>query len=684
MEMQDQQQHPFKTILDTNGPFSYCGLHLPQQPVKVSETGGGLSAKDAGSEKCIVSVEPALQTPANTTAFPASTMSSLIDYLNVSSTSKSTLSSSVSISPIASTSTSLISNNDTTSINNTVVNNVTNNLLNTSPTNIKSPCKNTETGMTSSIIGNVSSSTSKSNLDKTNDNEFQSQKSPAPPSRMVTRSQTAAERMQPSLAEGGLSKNDPLRARKHVRSSGSDLDEEYSPHKVKREMLSSSRFAFDDFAYAKSPSGAGIDFAAVCADCGVVAVTGVGWAAHQQAHRNEGAACIYCNQVFLTDQGRQIHQQLHRDGQTRDVDDFCECGICGGSFISVLYLELHLLELHGREALSDQRSVHLGPSSSSDPSCTPEDESGRQLFRCGVCRSLFTFSLNLDCHMALHSEVSYCCAVCDAAFPTLDPLVTHSKAHRFIGHVPTQAGVPVHMTASPLPPRTPQCSIFQPVTNSSFSAWKPQPVRNTYPRSALTQTTATAPGVITSPVNVQASPVTSKVAHQSAVSKASVVPPSGSTMMNTSVTQPAGPTVMPVMAPMMSSPLMTPMSQMITPTMGPAMTPVMAAPMTPAMLNYCMMMSLWGGGNKSCGNQGGIPMWQNYMNPSMANVINYFNPYLLNNHMMNNSTGTNEVNQSFQNSCCKQDNSNKEHEHETVEASAKSESCAADESANLG
>ncbi|XP_068248614.1 uncharacterized protein [Palaemon carinicauda] len=625
-------------------------------------------------------------------------MSSLIDYLNVSSTSKSTLSSSVSISPIASTSTSL-SNNATTSISNTVVSNVTNN-LNTSPTSDQSFCKTAETGKASSIVGNVSSSTPKTpNIDKTNDNEFQNQKSPAPPSRMVTRSQTAAERMQPSLAEGSHSKTDHQRARKHVRTSGSDLEEEYSPCKVKREMLSASGIVFDDFAYGKNSSGAGIDFAAVCADCGVVAVTSVGWTAHQQAHRNEGSACIYCNQVFLTDQGRQIHQQLHRDGQTRDVDDFCECGICGGSFISILYLELHLLELHGREALGDQRSVHLGPSSNSDPSCTPEDESGRQLYRCGVCRSPFTFSLNLDCHMALHSEVSYCCAVCDAAFPTLDPLVTHSKGHRFIGHVPTQAGVQVHMAATPMPPRPPQCPVFQPVTNPSFSTWKQPTVRSTYyPRSTMTQTTATAPTMLNAPMNVKApmnvqSPMNiqtpmnvqtphsniPKVTHQSVLSKANLVSPPGASVITTSVTQPAAPTVIPTMAPMMSSPIMAPMGQM----MGPAMTPVMTAPMTPAMLNYCMMMSLWGGGNKACGNQGGIPMWQNYMNPSMANVINYFNPYLLNNHMMNNSSDTTNVNHSFQNPCCKQDNGNKEQDHESTEVSAKSDSCGAEESANI-
>ena len=185
-----------------------------------------------------------------------------------------------------------------------------------------------------------------------------------------------------------------------------------------------------DLAFSKNPAGSGIEFGAVCQECGIVCVTGKSWSIHQDAHRGKGIECDFCPQVFLTLHASDAHEQLHRGGQCRDVDDYCECGICGGSFVAVMYLELHLLELHGWDSLQDPRSLRIGPSIAQDPSPKSKEVSTQQLFRCGICNAVFSYILNLDCHMALHSEVSYACALCDIAYCDMDSLVSHSQIHQ--------------------------------------------------------------------------------------------------------------------------------------------------------------------------------------------------------------------------------------------------------------
>ena len=196
---------------------------------------------------------------------------------------------------------------------------------------------------------------------------------------------------------------------------------------------------FDDFSFIRNPAGAGIEFGVVCEECGVVCVTGAGLSAHQKGHRDNGFKCAFCPQIFLTRHGRDAHQQQHCDGQYHDVEDLCQCGICGGPFISVIYLELHLLELHGRESLRDPRLLHIGHSQKS--SIHTEDDSTRPLYRCGICNMIFKYSNNLDCHMALHNnEVSYACSQCDAAYSHLEPLIFHSKIHQHSSTNPAPTG----------------------------------------------------------------------------------------------------------------------------------------------------------------------------------------------------------------------------------------------------
>lgn len=346
-------------------------------------------------------------------------------------------------------------------------------------TKVTSAGKNISNNMVNSISSSTNASDSGKNetkmLGRGQEGSGGGRKTPSPPSRMVTRSQTAAVRTSvPVDCED--------RQHSRIKSKRSRTCSEKDGHSP-RKMRSESGIGLDDFPFSKNPAGAGIEFGAVCTDCGAVAVTSTGWSAHQAAHRGDGASCSHCTLVFLTTHGRDVHQQLHREGHSRDVDDYCECGLCGGSFIGVMYLELHLLELHGRDALYDQRALHLGPSNNADTTCPQEDESGRQLYRCGVCHTQFTYSLNLDCHMALHSEVSYACALCEAAFQTLDPLVNHSRAHRFAG-IPTSsiAGMPVHLGGSQVPLRRHTAAQRAGVQhNTPFPMWGLQVKANQHP-----------------------------------------------------------------------------------------------------------------------------------------------------------------------------------------------------------
>ncbi|ROT66795.1 hypothetical protein C7M84_015138 [Penaeus vannamei] len=522
-------------MLGTSGQLAYYGLRLAPPPhVTTNTVSGGICSTTFGGMRApnaVPSVRPALYLPMHAYQHPSSTVSSVT-------------------AAAVSTATAAAPSTPTTS--------------NTHCRVASSTSSSEDGGGRSQEGGGIQSQDGRGTSAPEGGAGGRSQegggirKSPPPPSRMVTRSQTAAGRTTINLEVEERVSNVRAKGHKRARSCSSER-EVVSPRKVCREPTASASVGFDDFAFSKNPAGAGIEFGAVCSDCGAVAVTGAGWTAHQAAHRGEGAACSFCTQVFLSSHGRDAHQQLHREGHTRDVDDYCECGLCGGSFIAVMYLELHLLELHGRDALYDPRSLHLGPTTSAEPTCPPEDESGRQLFRCGVCHSLFTFSLNLDCHMALHSDVSYGCALCDALFPALDPLVTHSKAHRFAGIAPPPApGMAVHASSPQVPPRRhapPQRHVLPPTAPAPMNVWGAQPMR-----AAHHPSTVPAAQPMTSPIGVPMNPT-----------------------MNPTMTPTINPSMNPAMNPAMTS------------AMNPAMNSAMNSAMTPAMLNYCMMMSLWGG-----------------------------------------------------------------------------------------
>ncbi|XP_076070008.1 uncharacterized protein LOC143041818 [Oratosquilla oratoria] len=215
----------------------------------------------------------------------------------------------------------------------------------------------------------------------------------------------------------------------------------------------------NEFLYIKNPSGTGIEFGNMCSECGVVTVTSISFRRHREAHGETGFACGFCPHVFLTAVGQERHVELHHNGTHHDIEDYCECGLCGGSFISVMYLEFHILELHGADYLKNQaqeiilvgqtysrhnindsgqgegevgvglRRIGRGRDEDEMDNDTDEDNEDveEQPYQCGICAMQFFYSLNLDCHMVLHTEVSYMCATCHAAFPSLDPLTLHVK-----------------------------------------------------------------------------------------------------------------------------------------------------------------------------------------------------------------------------------------------------------------
>lgn len=581
--MQEQQQQHLKAMLGPRGQLAYYGLRLPhqQQTTTTGLTGVCPTVRAMMVPTTLNSIRHSLFLSNYQNASPGvPSFGELSSVSNANSTTPSTASTATDtvnslphLGPAAvltsvANATKCSAANTSNSTLNCLANSTSNNIASVPSSGANntpvSKAINTTKNMTGSMVDSVSSSTS--NGIETGKSEAKitgrgqesgsgSRKTPPPPSRMVTRSQTAAVRT-PVCVDGEDRQQNRGKSHRRSRSCG-EKEGGPSPRKLRLDSGSTAAIGLDDFPFAKNPAGAGIEFGAVCGECGAVAVTGTGWNAHQGAHRGEGAPCSHCTQVFLTTHGRDAHQQLHREGHSRDVDDYCECSLCGGSFIGIMYLELHLLELHGRDALYDQRALHLGPSTNTDAPCSQEDESGRQLFRCGVCQSLFTFSLNLDCHMALHTEVSYACALCDAAFPSLDPLVTHSRAHRFAGIAPTSvSGMPMHMSHGQVPVRRPT-PVQRPTT--PFSVW-----------GGLQQARTgqhTPPACPTTPIGV----------------------PLNSTM-------------------------------------------------SPAMLNYYMMMSLWGGDKANTGLDNS--MWANYLNPAMTSVFNYINPYLLNN---NNAANKNNV-----------------------------------------
>ncbi|KAK7080102.1 hypothetical protein SK128_020557 [Halocaridina rubra] len=634
LKMTEHQQQHAKTASGTNVPLAYYSFHMPPDQLGVIGTDGMCTSKGTGDKSCIIPVRPAFWVPTKCSQEPSSTVASIHNCLNVSSTSKSNLASGASTASVPASSSNAISsfgaNYESSVGGNSSTNNCGSQMLfrRGTPSNNNST-KPIETNKRfgsaiDDVIGNASSSTPKTSAavgKKQEQGTHARSRSPPPPSRMVTRSQTAAVRVQSASTSGGHIRNCHPKTRKRILVCG-DLDDDFSPRKIRPEMLDNVGVGLDDYSYAKNPAGTGIEFGAVCSDCGAVAVTSVGWEAHKQAHRDENNSCIHCTQVFLTDQGRQMHQQLHRDGQTRDMDDFCECGICGGSFIAIMYLELHLLELHGRESLSSPGAINLGSSTNPDPLCPLEDDSGQQRFRCGICHTFFTHSLNLDCHMALHSVVvSYCCGLCNVAFPTLDPLVTHTKVHRFAGYSLSH-GIPVHITTPPVPQRP----LHHPVTNPNTNIWKTPPIRNVYqPTSGHSSTPIRFSGTPQTQFNAS---LASQAMHQSP-SLASTIPTSGSSSLAIQILPPA----------VSSATVGTPSGSSnanasLVPGVPPLMTPVTSAHMNPAMMNYYMMMSLWNG-DKTASNPG--PSWQNYLNLPQPNVFNYFNPYLLNNNNTNSS-----------------------------------------------
>ncbi|KAK4328153.1 hypothetical protein Pmani_001428 [Petrolisthes manimaculis] len=263
----------------------------------------------------------------------------------------------------------------------------------------------------------------------------EARKTPNPPSRMVTRSQTAAVRAPPAPPSQLDNNTLTLRYNHGQKRSHSGEERKWSSTLSRQHPAVSPDLppvlGLDEFPGTKNPSGpgSGIEFGSVCGECGMVVVTGVCWAAHKTAHLSMENACQYCPQVFLTSNGCQAHSRFHRHDHVL-VDDMCDCGVCGGTFISVQYLELHVLQMHGRPLLQGSRWLRMG--TNDPPPCCPEKEAnGRPLYRCGSCSIIFNFSVNLDCHMALHpgSEAHYTCAICNAAFTALESLRTHVATH---------------------------------------------------------------------------------------------------------------------------------------------------------------------------------------------------------------------------------------------------------------
>ncbi|XP_053646225.1 uncharacterized protein [Cherax quadricarinatus] len=247
---------------------------------------------------------------------------------------------------------------------------------------------------------------------------------------MVTRSQARLGLpLNNKRSENLLRYNEESRRHKQERWVNNEVQKNLQYSKIRHDVKKVKAFGFNKIKSTNNTTRSGIEFGSVCKTCGAVAVTKIGWMAHQAAHRNKSTACKYCCSVFLNAYGRDLHQDLHKEGHTSEVDDYCECALCGGAFINIMYLELHLLDMHGTDALHNSQSFVLGSAPNPHFSFLCEIESTEQLFRCGVCYARFTYSFNLDCHMALHTQMCYACGLCDSAYSSLNLLVNHCNVH---------------------------------------------------------------------------------------------------------------------------------------------------------------------------------------------------------------------------------------------------------------
>lgn len=166
-----------------------------------------------------------------------------------------------------------------------------------------------------------------------------------------------------------------------------------------------------------------------CLKCGVIAAQEITAERHRKAHVS-GYLCLYCPQAFFKKHTSEMHIQLHRDGLVKHVYDNCQCKICGGSFISLMYLEFHITEIHGNEILLNPKIIHFSTSSLDEMGDLRINDVKRyKKYKCGICNALFTFPLNLDCHMEFHKESVFSCGFCKCSFTLLDDLLIHMKIH---------------------------------------------------------------------------------------------------------------------------------------------------------------------------------------------------------------------------------------------------------------
>lgn len=342
------------------------------------------------------------------------------------------------------------------------------------------------------------------------------------PSRMVTRSQTAAVR-RPSYS---LSSPDiQIDQGRHQGGFRGDKGSQSVPSALMDLSDEDDSSDLNDLPLEKSSPRCGIDLGSVCPRCGAVLMTVSSRISHNAAHGQQGAHCRYCKQVFITTHGRDAHQNLHGDARTIDVDDYCECVLCGGAFISVMNLELHLFELHGREALLDPASFRMGISSGGEGDGGTDN--GWALYHCGVCGHKFTYSFNLDCHMVLHARPSYCCGMCDASFSSFDPLIAHVRIHR----QPSMLTPIIHLAApAPARPAT-QTSTLVTVSPPKFNHTDSGRKNSQTQGSFMTQ----PPHVL----GLQRSPVAPAVASSALLNHSGGVGvPSTQTMLNYLLSQP--------------------------------------------------------------------------------------------------------------------------------------------------
>ncbi|MPC18778.1 Zinc finger protein 426 [Portunus trituberculatus] len=307
--------------------------------------------------------------------------------------------------------------------------------------------------------GHSNSESSRDNDGSQEGRETKNPKCPSRPSRMVTRSQTAATRRYPYSQPITHLQSDHAQPQRNLQEDSGAQSSSCGSLDMSDEDES---IELNDISSGKSSPRNGIDLGSVCPRCGAVLMTVTSRIAHNAAHGQHGAHCLYCQQVFITCHGRNAHQHLHGDSRTVDVDDYCECVLCGGAFISVMNLELHLLELHGKAALLDPTVFRMGISSGGEGD--GGGEGGWALYHCGVCGQKFTYSFNLDCHMVLHARPVYCCTVCDASFSSFDPLMAHVRSHR----QPTLFAPVIHVPTSTPPSTTFHMSSQTPVTPENF------------------------------------------------------------------------------------------------------------------------------------------------------------------------------------------------------------------------